>query len=201
MALSRLQIRLLRWLGAIERRVIPNERFGTLTVFYPTSDAAVRERLAKQVKLALVLLKARAPGWYRRVQAEITSLSLIELGPSVNLARFDTNTRDCVLNTTSLLQHPEWAAIEIALVLVHETTHGWLSRHGVRSSTPEQVQRTERVCNRAEACLVARIPEIPLLAEIVAARRAGISESYSASASARRTRAYYWGLIRGAVGR
>jgi hypothetical protein len=200
MALSRFQIRLLRWISAIERRVIPHERFGDVTVLCATSDEATRATLFKQVKLALGLLKLRAPAWFRRVQTEIATVSLIELGPAVGLARFELNTRDCVVNTTRLLAHPEWAVADIALALVHEATHGWLFRHGVRPSTAEEVQRVERVCNRAEACLVARIPEVPLLAKIVAVKLTMIPEAYSDLVRAKRGRAYYWALIRGAIG-
>ena len=200
MVLSPFRIRLLRWLAAIERRWIPNEKFGDVTVLYATSDVAKRAELSKQVKLAFTVVKLKAPAWYRRVQAEVASLSLIELGPSVGLARFDLNRRDCVVNTTRLFENAQWAVVDLALVLVHEAAHGWLFRHGVRATTPEQVQRVEQVCNHAEACLVARIPEVPLLAEIVKQRQSRIPDSYSAPLTAKRKHEYFRALIRGALG-
>ena len=200
MALSRAQIRVLRWLSTLERRWIPHERFGTLTVLYATSDADVRSNLSKNVKLALLLIKQRVPAWYRRIQNEITSVSFIELGQNVPPARFDLTTCECVINATPLLADPEWAVVEIALALVHEATHGWLFRHGVRTDTPERLQRVERVCNRAEMCLAGRVPEVPLLAKVVAVRRSRIADSYTTRATAKRKRAYLWALVRGALG-
>ena len=200
MGSSPLRTTLLRWLTRAERRWIPNETFGDLVVQYACS-AVTRSKLSQHTKLAVTLLGYKAPAWYRRVQAEVASATFIELGPGVGLARFTPATRDCVINATRLLNNtPEWAFLEIAFVLVHEATHAWLERHGVYGSSPAKRLRIERICNRAEACLAARVPELPFLADIVARRRGAIPVDYTAPAVARRRRAYYWALVRGMVG-
>jgi hypothetical protein len=114
MTLSRFRAAALRWIIAVERRWIPNERYGALVVQYACKPA-VRADLAKHVKLAITLLSYAAPVWYRRVQTEVASVTLIELGPNVGLARFTLATRDVVINATRLRNNPpEWAPIEIA---------------------------------------------------------------------------------------
>ena len=196
---SQLRSTLLRWVLAAERRVIPNEKLGNLLILYGC-DAATRTALAKNVRLALALIKLKAPGLYRRVQTELASVSFIALGPRVALGRFTPATRDCFINATPLIAKPDWAVIEIAFVLVHETAHAWLHRHGVRMTTLERRQRVERVCNRAEACLAARIPELRFLGDIVARRRSDIQSDYSGTAHRGRQRSYYWALVRGMFG-
>ena len=196
---SRLRNVLLGWVLAMERRLIPNEKLGNLLILYGC-EPATRAELSKKVLVALLLLKSNAPGWYRRVQTELASVSFIALGPRVALGRFTPATRDCFINATPLIAKPDWAVVEIAFVLVHETAHAWLHRHGVRTTPLEKRQRVERICNRAEACLAARIPELPFLSEMVARRASEIQSTYSRTAHRGRQRSYYWALVRGMFG-
>jgi hypothetical protein len=166
-------------LDELSLHVLPSERFGKLRVCYSCTTEEQRA-LSSRLAAGFAMLEQRAPMWHRRVQEELKHVVVLRMGPDVGGGWYDSASRVCSVNATPLLEHDtSFAPISAMFILVHETTHAWLSRHNVHLEGERGRIREEEICNSAEASLAARFPEMPGLAEKVAQRRAAIAGNYS----------------------
>jgi len=96
---------------------------------------------------ALALIESAQPSLMRRVRSSIARIVFLESGPE-----YWPRGRACILHDVTNL-----SAIQVALIVVHEATHGRLWRAGIRYS-PAVRERVEQICVRAELALLAKLP-------------------------------------------
>jgi hypothetical protein len=164
---------------------LPSEDIGRIKVTYSCS-AADQVVASARMRLAFDMLHRHAPMWFRRVQSELNHIVVMPLGRGVG-GWYEESSGRCVINATPLIDQGEFGAFGVMFILVHETTHAWLHRRGVRFLGEKGRLREERMCNHAEAALAARLPTMPGLAEAVARRRAQISATDDVPGAGART--------------
>lgn len=96
---------------------------------------------------ALALIESAQPSLMRRVRSSIERIVFLESGPE-----YWPRARACILHDVTNL-----SATQVALIVVHEATHGRLWRAGIRYG-PAVRERVERICVRAELALLPNLP-------------------------------------------
>lgn len=96
---------------------------------------------------ALALIESAQPSLMRRVRSSIERIVFLESGPE-----YWPRARACILHDVTNL-----SATQVALIIVHEATHGRLWRAGIRYG-PAVRERVERICVRAELALLPNLP-------------------------------------------
>lgn len=135
--------------------------FGGVRVaaFWP-DDAATG--LAK-VEQALVYIQQYGPYQHRRLQSAARILIFGTVGP---IGRWHRNARIIQLRET-WIEDPSTHPLHVAATIVHEYTHMWLEARRIEYA-PAQRRRIERICFRAEARFMGRIPGCEELARYYA---------------------------------
>lgn len=106
-------------------------------------------RRSNQIADALQLISDAAPHRYRRLTRELAWVVAV---PGADF-RFLPAIQGCLIRAEWL---DEVGVVDVALVLVHEATHARLWRRGF-SYEPEERERIELLCLRAEAELLHRL--------------------------------------------
>ena len=140
-------IRLIAWMSS------KHESHG-LPVWVPVVRSPQRSQIYKHLDDALNLLKANAPGRYERVRHSLSGY--LVLGIDAIDASYDPGTGICQLRERFMLA-PETTIDAVACCIVHEATHGWLSKLGIPYDEPIRY-RVELVCIKASLLTAQRLP-------------------------------------------
>lgn len=122
-----------------------------------------REQLFNKVCAALGCLAQYDPMRLRRIKRDLRGIWIASaLG---NYAEYHHDMGLCVLDQIHVLRK-ERSAGHIAATIVHEATHARLMAAGF-GYAPEQRQRIESVCFRAEIAFASRLPDGEVIIEDV----------------------------------
>jgi hypothetical protein len=108
----------------------------------------------KRVEGALLLIKQHSPLHYSRILKNLERIWIFLLPQS--RAVYNSSLRACVLDER-YVANPATGIEQIALTIVHESTHSKLDHCGVKYQ--EQLRtRIEAICKRRELALAAQLP-------------------------------------------
>src|SRR6266404_3234344 len=120
-----------------------------------------RSAILVKLERSLGLIAQYSPVQNRRVQCNLARLFVFRIPP--NLAEYHPNSRMCFIDCDYLISKkllPE----ELAMTIVHETTHANLTRRGF-GYDPATRSQVERICVRAEIAFAKRLPDGASLAQ------------------------------------
>lgn len=132
----------------------PKHESHGLPVWVPVVRNPQRSQIYKQLDDALNLLKANAPGRHERVRNSLNGF--LVLGIDAIDASYDPGTGICQFRERFMLA-PETTIDSVACCIVHEATHGWLSKLGIPYDEPIR-HRVELVCIKASLLAAQRLP-------------------------------------------
>jgi hypothetical protein len=127
-------------------------------------DKAGRSLILAKLERALVLIAENSPHQYRRVRNSFVRLFVFRIPH--NLAEYHPQLHMCVFDCEYLQATPPE---ELAMTIVHETTHAYLFRRGFGYDSTKRAQ-IERICVRAEIAFAKRLPGGAVFAHAAAER-------------------------------
>ena len=123
-----------------------------VAVFWPTDEE--RDVLFSKLGAAIALLDSAAPKYLARLRRNADGVFLDAMTKS--LGQWQAPLRLVAINKDWVMI-PETAPEDVALTLVHESTHAWLTSLGI--SYAEAIRaRVERICFLTELAVAPRLP-------------------------------------------
>jgi hypothetical protein len=132
-----------------EHRVFAGVR---VAVFWPTGEE--RDMLFPKLEAAIALLEATAPKYLARLRRNAEGVFLDAMTKS--LGQWQASLRLVEINKDWVMR-ADTAPEDVALTLVHESTHAWLTSLGISYAEPIRA-RIEHICFLTELAVAPRLP-------------------------------------------
>jgi hypothetical protein len=116
-----------------------------------------------KTRLALSLIRERDRRRYHRITQDLRRIALAKVGGEY----YDIGIRTYVMDLSCLQAR---SPIDIALTIVHESTHARLRKCGIQT-TKENRSRVEHVCLGQESAFAARCPDAAELLQRIEAKK------------------------------